>query len=50
MPSVIIVGAQWGDEGKGKVIRQNALQGEVVVLLENRKEATFKAKDVQRDK
>jgi cell fate regulator YaaT (PSP1 superfamily) len=35
-------------EGKGKVIRQNALQGEVVVLLENRKEATFKAKDVQR--
>jgi hypothetical protein len=37
-------------EGKGKVIRQNALQGEVVVLLENRKEATFKAKDVQRDK
>jgi cell fate regulator YaaT (PSP1 superfamily) len=35
-------------EGKGKVIRQNALQGEVVVILENRKEATFKAKDVQR--
>jgi cell fate regulator YaaT (PSP1 superfamily) len=37
-------------EGKGKVIRQNALQGEVVVLLESRKETTFKAKDVQRDK
>ena len=35
-------------EGRGKVIRQNALQGEVVVILENGKEATFKAKDVQR--
>jgi cell fate regulator YaaT (PSP1 superfamily) len=35
-------------EGKGKVIRQNALQGEVVVILENGKEATFQAKDVQR--
>jgi cell fate regulator YaaT (PSP1 superfamily) len=35
-------------EGKGKVIRQNALQGEVVVMLETGKEATFKTKDVQR--
>ena len=37
-------------EGRGKVIRQSALQGEVVVILENGKEATFKTKDVQRDK
>jgi cell fate regulator YaaT (PSP1 superfamily) len=36
-------------EGRGKVIRQSALQGEVVVILENGKEATFKTKDVQRD-
>jgi hypothetical protein len=35
-------------DGRGKVIRQNALQGEVVVILENGKEATFKSKDVQR--
>ena len=35
-------------EGRGKVIRQNALQGEVVVLLESGKEATFKTKEVQR--
>ena len=35
-------------EGKGKVIRQNALHGEVVVILEGGKEATFKAKEVQR--
>jgi cell fate regulator YaaT (PSP1 superfamily) len=35
-------------EGRGKVIRQNALQGEVVVYLESGKEMTFKAKDVQR--
>ncbi|MDA8125982.1 MAG: stage 0 sporulation family protein [Deltaproteobacteria bacterium] len=35
-------------EGRGKVIRQNALQGEVVVYLEAGKEATFKTKDVQR--
>ena len=33
-------------EGWGKVIRQNALQGEVVVILESGKEATFKAKDM----
>ncbi|MBU2027228.1 MAG: stage 0 sporulation protein, partial [Proteobacteria bacterium] len=33
-------------EGWGKVIRQNALQGEVVVILESGKEATFKAKDI----
>jgi cell fate regulator YaaT (PSP1 superfamily) len=35
-------------EGRGKVIRQNALQGEVVVILENGKEAAFKTKDAQR--
>jgi cell fate regulator YaaT (PSP1 superfamily) len=33
-------------EGRGKVIRQNALQGEIVVLLETGKEATFKVKDI----
>jgi len=33
-------------EGWGKVIRQNALQGEVVVILESGKEATFKAKNI----
>ena len=32
-------------EGRGKVIRQSALQGEVVVILESGKEATFKTKD-----
>jgi len=37
-------------EGRGKVIRQSALKGEVVVILENGKEATFKTKDVQRDR
>jgi len=37
-------------EGRGKVIRQNALKGEVVVILEQGKETTFKAGDVQRDK
>jgi cell fate regulator YaaT (PSP1 superfamily) len=37
-------------EGRGKVIRQSALRGEVVVILENGKEATFKATDVQREK
>lgn len=37
-------------EGRGKVIRQSALKGEVVVILENGREATFKVKDVQRDK
>lgn len=35
-------------EGRGKVVRQNALQGEVVVLLENGKEAAFKAEEIQR--
>jgi cell fate regulator YaaT (PSP1 superfamily) len=35
-------------EGRGKVIRQNALQGEVVVYLESGKEMTFKASEVQR--
>ena len=37
-------------EGRGKVIRQNALRGEVVVILENGKEATFRAAEVHRDK
>jgi cell fate regulator YaaT (PSP1 superfamily) len=35
-------------EGKGKVIRQNILKEEVVVMLEDRKEVTFKSRDVQR--
>jgi cell fate regulator YaaT (PSP1 superfamily) len=35
-------------DGRGKVIRQNALQGEVVVLLEGGKEATFKTKETRR--
>ena len=35
-------------EGRGKVVRQNTLQGEVVVILESGKEATFKTKDIQR--
>jgi cell fate regulator YaaT (PSP1 superfamily) len=35
-------------EGRGKVIRQNALQGEVVVLLETGKEAAFKTQEIQR--
>jgi cell fate regulator YaaT (PSP1 superfamily) len=35
-------------EGRGKVVRQNALQGEVVVALEGGKEATFATKDTQR--
>ncbi|MHB8908000.1 MAG: PSP1 domain-containing protein [Syntrophales bacterium] len=35
-------------EGRGKVIRQSALQGEVVVYLESGKEETFKVGDIQR--
>ena len=35
-------------EGRGKVIRQSALQGEVVVYLESGKEETFKVGEVQR--
>jgi cell fate regulator YaaT (PSP1 superfamily) len=35
-------------QGKGKVIRQSALQGEVVVILENGTETTFTAKEIQR--
>jgi hypothetical protein len=35
-------------EGRGKVIRQNALQGEVVVNLETGKEATFKTNDINK--
>jgi cell fate regulator YaaT (PSP1 superfamily) len=37
-------------EGRGKVIRQSALRGEVVVILESGKEATFKTKEIQREK
>jgi cell fate regulator YaaT (PSP1 superfamily) len=33
-------------EGRGKVIRQSALHGEIVVTLENGKEATFKVTDL----
>jgi cell fate regulator YaaT (PSP1 superfamily) len=35
-------------QGRGKVIRQSALQGEVVVILENGTEATFKPTEIQR--
>jgi cell fate regulator YaaT (PSP1 superfamily) len=35
-------------EGRGKVIRQSALHGEIVVTLESGKEATFKVKDLQK--
>jgi len=35
-------------EGRGKVIRQSALHGEIVVSLENGKEATFKVADIQK--
>ncbi|MBR3535987.1 MAG: adenylosuccinate synthetase, partial [Oscillospiraceae bacterium] len=31
MPSSIVIGSQWGDEGKGKVIDILASQAEVVV-------------------
>ena len=37
-------------DGRGKVIRQSALRGEVVVILEGGKEATFKTKELIRDK
>ncbi len=35
-------------EGRGKVIRQCALQGEVIVFLESGKEATFKVGEIHR--
>lgn len=35
-------------EGKGKVVRQNILKEEIVVMLEDRKEITLKASEVQR--
>lgn len=35
-------------EGRGKVIRQSTLSGEIVVTLESGKEATFKVKDLPR--
>ncbi|MCD5414113.1 MAG: adenylosuccinate synthase [Clostridiales bacterium] len=31
MPSVVIIGAQWGDEGKGKIIDYLAKQADVIV-------------------
>ena len=37
-------------DGRGKVIRQSALRGEIVVILEGGKEATFKTKDIIKDK
>ena len=35
-------------EGRGKVIRQSALHGEIVVALESGKEATFKVADIKK--
>ncbi|MFC1461455.1 adenylosuccinate synthase [Verrucomicrobiota bacterium] len=34
MPSVVIVGAQWGDEGKGKVVDALAEQADIVVRFQ----------------
>jgi len=34
MPSIVIVGAQWGDEGKGKIVDLLAEQGEVIVRFQ----------------
>src|SRR3712207_2053035 len=34
MPGVVIVGAQWGDEGKGKVIDLLAEQAELIVRFQ----------------
>ncbi|MDF1562607.1 MAG: adenylosuccinate synthase [Deltaproteobacteria bacterium] len=34
MPNVVIVGAQWGDEGKGKVVDRYARQAELVVRFQ----------------
>src|SRR6476469_6609939 len=31
MPAVVVVGAQWGDEGKGKIVDLIAEQAEMVV-------------------
>ena len=34
MPSIVIVGAQWGDEGKGKVVDLLAENADVVVRFQ----------------
>ena len=34
MPSIVIVGAQWGDEGKGKVIDLLAEQADAVIRFQ----------------
>ena len=34
MPGIVIVGAQWGDEGKGKVVDLLAEQADVVVRFQ----------------
>ena len=31
MPSVVVIGSQWGDEGKGKIVDYLAEKAEVVV-------------------
>ena len=31
MPTVVVVGTQWGDEGKGKITDYLALESDVVV-------------------
>ena len=31
MPGIIVIGAQWGDEGKGKVVDVFSSQADVVV-------------------
>ena len=34
MPSTVIVGAQWGDEGKGKVVDLLAAQADLVIRFQ----------------
>src|SRR6516164_6718028 len=34
MPNVVVVGAQWGDEGKGKVVDQLACRADLVVRFQ----------------
>ena len=34
MPGVVIVGAQWGDEGKGKVVDLLAEQADLVIRFQ----------------
>jgi len=33
MPNVAVIGAQWGDEGKGKVVDWLASRADIVVRL-----------------